>query len=195
MSNQNLPSKSSSDTSPSLIAQSQKFEPHSWDRLVSLYGPRIRHWCRVRGLKPDSTADVEQDTWLSVARNLPAFSGTPGAGAFRAWLKVIVCRRIADHYRRQANQPQAIGGSSVQEMLHAISFVTRRGEASSTGGSENWQSQVNLAKSQHSDRAWEIFSRCLVDGQTTDAVAQEFGVTPANVRQIRSRVLKTLRSI
>jgi RNA polymerase sigma-70 factor (ECF subfamily) len=195
MSSQHLHSKSPSGTSPTLIAESQKFDPHSWDRLVSVYGPRIRHWCRVRGLKPDATADVEQDTWLSVARSLPAFSGTPGAGAFRAWLKVIVSRRIADHYRRTADQPQALGGSSVHEMLQAISFLTGANEASSASGPEKWLSQINLAKSQHSDKAWEIFSRCLIDGHTTESVAQEFGVTPANVRQIRSRILKTLRSI
>ncbi|XZE19195.1 RNA polymerase sigma factor [Pirellulaceae bacterium SH449] len=193
MSNQNFQSNASSGTSPTLIARAQEFEPSSWNRLVLLYGPRIRHWCRVRGLKPDATADVEQETWLSIARNLRTFSGTPGAGAFRAWLKVIVSRRIADHYRNNASQPEAIGGSSVHEMLHAISFLTRTSDVSSAGGCEKWQSQIDLTKSQYSDRAWEIFCRSVIDGHGTESVAQEFGVTSVNVRKIRSRILKTLR--
>lgn len=78
-------------------------------------------------------------------------------------------------------------------MLHAISFLTRTIDASSAGGCEKWQSQIDLAKSQCSDRAWEIFCRSVIDGHSTESVAQEFGVTTANVRKIRSRILKTLR--
>ena len=42
-------------------------------------------------------------------------------------------------------------------------------------------------------RTWEIFSRAVVDQIPTAMVAQEFSVTPAAVRQARSRILRRLR--
>ncbi len=41
-------------------------------------------WCRGQGLDRIATADVIQDSWMSVARGLASFRSQPGAGAFRA---------------------------------------------------------------------------------------------------------------
>jgi RNA polymerase sigma-70 factor (ECF subfamily) len=40
---------------------------------------------------------------------------------------------------------------------------------------------------------WQAFWRCVVDQRTTEEVAVSLAMTPANVRQCRSRVLRRLR--
>ncbi len=42
-------------------------------------------------------------------------------------------------------------------------------------------------------RTWEIFHRSVIDQLPTNLVAEEFGVTAANVRKVRSRILHRLR--
>ena len=45
------------------------------------------------------------------------------------------------------------------------------------------------------ERMWQIFWRVTVDGNSATAVAEEFGATPAAVRQIKSRILRRLKQI
>ena len=48
-------------TSLTLLGRVQAQQPEAWDRLVELYAPLVRHWCRKSGLSPEDTADVFQD--------------------------------------------------------------------------------------------------------------------------------------
>jgi RNA polymerase sigma-70 factor (ECF subfamily) len=42
-------------------------------------------------------------------------------------------------------------------------------------------------------RTWQVFTRSVIDQTSTIVVADEFGITQAAVRQIRSRVLRRIR--
>ena len=48
-------------------------------------------------------------------------------------------------------------------------------------------------QSEFEARTWQAFWRSVVDGIATSEVAQEFGMSEANVRQSRSRILRRLR--
>ena len=207
-------------TRGSLLAAAIGAEPKAWQRLVSLYEPRMRRWCRVQGLDEIAASDVIQDAWMSVARGLASFRSEPGAGAFRAWLHQIVRRRIVDHRRRQGLAQPAVGGSSFALQLSELPFegeppgelpdseaypshATRMfrlaapgqetlSRDSATSESLLHQAMARVQREVESN-TWQAFWRCVVDQRTTEEVAVSLAMTPANVRQCRSRVLRRLR--
>ncbi|MEQ1827203.1 MAG: sigma-70 family RNA polymerase sigma factor [Pirellula sp.] len=187
---------SSNGTSPSLLAGLQISNSDAWQKLVSLYGPRILVWCRLRGVDQASAADILQETLLSVARSLPQFHSNPGSGAFRAWLKRIAERRISDWLRVHSEQPNGIGGSSIAYRLMQLPgpFDESKSEiANYTDASRSILEILEAIKPSYEPKTWQAFERCVIDGKETAEVATEIGLTPANVRQIRSRILRHIR--
>ena len=180
-------------TRGSLLAAAIGSEPEAWQKLVTLYEPRISLWCRGQGLDQPATSDVIQDTWMSVARGLARFRSEPGHGAFRAWLHQIVRRRIADYRRREGHAPGAVGGSSFTMRLAALPFEGEpRSDASAK--SENAVGRaMAIVQREVEPKTWQAFWMCVVDQQSTEEVAKLLEMTPANVRQCRSRVLRRLR--
>lgn len=188
-------SPSSLGTSPSLLSAAKAGQRVAWERLVAHYRPRIRQWCRIKGLDEFASAEVEQETLMSVAQSLCRFKSTAGAGAFRAWLWKIVQRRIADFRIRQSREPRAIGGSSIAETIGSIPQTDGEGSSDSRQLSDFLQAKLKQIEVDYTPRAWLAFLRSVVDGRPTDEVALEFQMTPAGVRQIRSRILRHLRDI
>jgi RNA polymerase sigma-70 factor (ECF subfamily) len=181
-------------TRGSLLAAAIGAEPAAWQQLVTLYEPRMRHWCRMQGLDETATADVLQDAWISVARGLASFRSRPGEGAFRAWLHQIVRRRIVDLRRRIGRLEPAVGGSTFAMRLSEL-----QQEDASSAVSRDASLPMSLQKAMEQvqrdvdPKTWQAFWRCVVDQRATEDVAGELGMTPANVRQCRSRVIRRLR--
>lgn len=197
---------SSLATSPTLLTQLQQESHEAWVRLVKLYSPRMTAWCFTKGLDATSTQDILQETWISVGKSIGRFESNAGQGAFRAWLHRILNRRIADYYRRMNPHPTCSGGYSVVGKLVDTTVTDRCAEESSVSAMANalnprtalklpevLKEKLELARRSVDEKTWAIFSRSVLDGGATERVAQEFSVSPANVRQIRSRVLRKLR--
>jgi RNA polymerase sigma-70 factor, ECF subfamily len=188
-------SEPSSATSPTLLREVQQGTDAAWSRLVECYRPLIMGCCRRRGLDASTSDDILQETLLSVRRSLPQFQSPPGVGAFRAWLRQIVERRITDSMRRSAREPVGLGGSSV---LHRWNLVAGRSDSESGDQMIDIPSlseaMVRLASS-YSPRVWNAFERSVFDDRPTAEVAHEFQMTEVAVRQLRSRILRRLREI
>src|SRR5262249_61234030 len=87
------------ETRLSLLCRAQTGETNAWKDLTDLYRPLIRGWLNRQGVPARDLEDVSQDVLLSVIKHLPGFQHTGHRGAFRAWLRTIVCRRTADYWR------------------------------------------------------------------------------------------------
>src|SRR5262249_55993815 len=64
--------------------------------------------------------DLSQEVLLSVVKHLPAFQHSGHRGAFRCWLRTIVCSRAADYWRALDADTQASGGSVATAALQQI---------------------------------------------------------------------------
>ena len=168
-------------------------EPEAWQKLVTLYEPRISLWCRGQGLDQPATSDVIQDTWMSVARGLAHFRSQPGHGAFRAWLHQIVRRRIADYRRREGHAPAVVGGSSFTMRLAELPFEGEPRSDASAKPEVAVGRAMAIVQREVEPKTWQAFWMCVVDQLSTEEVAKLLEMTPANVRQCRSRVLRRLR--
>src|SRR5262245_21513910 len=108
-------------TSLSLLARVQQHENDAWKRFVHLYGPLVERWVKATCVRPSDVPDLCQEVFRCLTRSIATFKRpTGGIGSFRAWLRTVTRNSVLDHYRRQQNQPQAIGGSDAFERMQSI---------------------------------------------------------------------------
>ena len=107
-------------TSLTLLARVQTDQPDAWERMLELYAPLVRHWCRRCDLSTEDTADVFQETFRSVAEHISAFDKDDQQGSFRGWLRTITSNKIRDHFRRHSGKAVALGGTDAQLHLQSL---------------------------------------------------------------------------
>src|ERR1700751_3378513 len=98
------------ETRQSLLLRAQTGEGDAWKDLTDLYPPLIIGWLNRQGVPARDLEDLSQDILLSVVKHLPAFEHSGRRGAFRSWLRTIVCSRTADYWRAPQAGAHRAGG-------------------------------------------------------------------------------------
>jgi len=163
---------------------------------VDLYTPLVAHWIRRCGLDPSDTADCIQDVFAAVAMSLESYQATGTSGGFRAWLWTITRNKVRDLIRRKRRHPRPRGGSTAWQQLNEIpdeSVVPNDEPTDSAHLDELIGRGLEQIRSEFEPRSWQAFWRTAVDGIPDAIASQELGMTPAAVRQHRSRILRRLR--
>src|SRR5215469_127304 len=106
-----------SETRHSLLLRAQSGDEDAWKDMTDLYRPLILGWCTRQGVPAADLEDLAQDILLSVVKHLPAFGHSGHRGAFRAWLRTIVCSRTTDYWRAVGGRAPASGGSGATAAL------------------------------------------------------------------------------
>ncbi len=83
-----------------VIAGAKAGAPWALEALYLDLHPRLLRYLSV--VDRNFAEDLASETWLAVARSLPAFDGDEDG--FRSLLFTVARRRAMDHRRRQANQ-------------------------------------------------------------------------------------------
>jgi RNA polymerase sigma-70 factor (ECF subfamily) len=164
----------------------------AWERLLKLYGPAVAGWCHKARVSAEDSADISQEVFQAVARGIVGFRRDRPADSFRGWLYTITRRRLLDHWRRAARQPQAAGGPEGHDRLLQVPAAEPRVPEAEDSWAE-YQRGVVAIRGQFEERTWEAFWRMTVDGRTATEVAAELGMTPGAVYVAKSRVLRRLR--
>src|SRR5215471_2977517 len=86
------------ETRQSLLLRAQTGEENAWKDL----------------------ADLSQEVLLSVVKHLPSFQHSGNRGAFRSWLRTIVCSRTTDYWRAAEARTPGAGGSGAIVALQQI---------------------------------------------------------------------------
>jgi RNA polymerase sigma-70 factor (ECF subfamily) len=189
-------SASQTSTSRSLLERVRADEPAAWERLVGLYAPLVYHWCRQYGVQEHDAADVFQEVFQSVAAHIGGFRRERPGDTFRGWVRTITHNKVLDHFRRRGREPQAAGGSEMQQRLsEAPAESDVSGDDSRDGALERglFHRALELIRADFEDRTWRAFWRTAVDGETAHEVGIELNMTPGAVRVAKSRVLQRLR--
>ena len=179
-------------TRPSLIERVRGHDSAAWQRMVGLYGPLVAHWCRRNGLDAHSTADCLQEVFIALSQSMAAYVPSNRPGSFRGWLWGITQNKIRDHWRKHERQIAATGGSTAMHMLHSIESGDDEPQ-SSIINNRLMRAALEVVRSEVETRTWAIFERSVIDQLPADAVASEFNIQPAAIRQIRSRILRRMR--
>jgi RNA polymerase sigma-70 factor (ECF subfamily) len=183
------------DTRQSLLVRAQTGEENAWKDLTDLYRPLIIAWLNRQGVPAVDLEDLSQDVLLSVVKHLPSFEHSGQRGAFRSWLRTIVCSRTTDYWRAIGAKTQASGGSgataALQEIADPESDLNRQ-----------WDEEhdryvlgclLDLVEQEFEPTTLRAFRRLALDGASGAEAAEELGLSVAAVYVAKSRVLQRIR--
>jgi RNA polymerase sigma-70 factor (ECF subfamily) len=183
-------------TQQSLLLRAQAGEANAWTDLTSLYRPLILGWLHRQGVPARDLEDLCQDILLSVVKSLPTFEHSGRTGAFRCWLRTIVCRRAVGYWRAGEAAIQPSGGSgaaALEQLADPDSDLNRR-----------WDEEhdhyvldclLDLMGQEFEPATLRAFRRLALDGASGAEVAQELGLSVAAVYVAKSRVLQRIRQV
>jgi RNA polymerase sigma-70 factor (ECF subfamily) len=169
-------SQPSGSTSHTLLERVRRSDPEAWRKFVEVYGPLVAYWCRRPGLQADDVADVVQETFRAVARNIDRFRHDREQGSFRGWLRTIVTNKLRDWVRADRRRPTAIGGDDAYRCLLESPDLL----AIQTGSDDEvceqsiiFHGSLALIRAEFNDHTWQAFWRLAVDAAPPSQVAQE----------------------
>ena len=183
------------ETRQSLLFRAQTGEENAWKDLTDLYRPLILGWLNRQGVPSRDLEDLSQDILLTVVKHLPTFQHSGNRGAFRSWLRTIVCSRTADYWRAVDPGNQADGGSGATVALQQI-------EDPDSDLNRQWDEEhdryvldclLDLVGEEFEPTTLQAFRRLALDGVSGAEAAQELGLSVAAVYMARSRVLARIR--
>ena len=189
-------------TSRSLLMQLTDGQPAAWERLTSLYAPLVYHWCWSMRLAEQDMPDVFQQVFQSVASHIQAFHKDGPGYTFRSWLRAITRNKVRDHFRRNAHQAQAAGGTDAQIYFSQLAAPLADPEEADEEGAHDEEEEVRQLlrgalehiREQVQPQTWLAFWKVVVEGKTPEQVGEELAMRPGTVRVARSRVLSRLHS-
>jgi RNA polymerase sigma-70 factor (ECF subfamily) len=183
------------ETRQSLLLRAQNGEENAWKDVTDLYRPLVFGWLNRQGVPASDLEDLSQEVLLSVVKHLPTFQFSEQRGAFRTWLRTIVCRRAADYWRAIDTKTQATGGSGAIAALQQIADPDS--ELNRQWDEEHDQYVVHclldLVEKNFEPMTVQAFRRLALDGASGADVAQELGLSVAAVYVAKSRVLARIR--
>jgi RNA polymerase sigma-70 factor (ECF subfamily) len=184
-----------SDTRQSLLLRAQTGEENAWKDLTDLYRPLIIGWLNRQGVPAGDLEDLSQDVLVSVVKHLPNFEHSGNRGAFRSWLRTIVCSRTTDYWRATVESIPASGGSgataALQQIMDPDSDLNRQ-----------WDEEhdryvlrclLDLVEQEFEPTTLRAFRRLALEGASGAQVAGELGLSVAAVYVAKSRVLQRIR--
>jgi RNA polymerase sigma-70 factor (ECF subfamily) len=189
-------------TSRSLLAQLQDGQAAAWERLTSLYAPLVYHWCRTMRLPEQDMPDVFQQVFQAVAAHIRTFRKDRPGDTFRHWLRAITRNKVRDHFRRDARQARAAGGTDAQGYFAQLAAPGADPEEAEGGDAGDEEGEVRhllrgaleRIRGQVQPQTWQAFWAVVVEGKTPEEVGEELGMRPGTVRVAKSRVLSRLRA-
>jgi len=118
----------SEHTSPELLGRvgQDPSDQEAWATFVAHYGPKIRGWCRQRGLQAADADDVTQDVLLRLARALRRFTYDPSR-SFRGWLRLVTEHALSDYFAVRKRRRRSGGGDDGLAALETWRRMTTSG--------------------------------------------------------------------
>lgn len=179
-------------TSSSLLDRVRAHDDEAWRRFVRLYSPLVYSWAKRCGLRNQDAADVLQEVFHAVARNIGQFHRNP-TGSFRGWLWSVTRNKVRDHFR--ACGAVAVGGSEMQQRLGEVpedepDEWSRSGDCNRTGLVAR---AAELIRDDFEPHTWQAFWRLAVEGHAARDIAADLGMSIDAVYQAKARVLRRLR--
>jgi RNA polymerase sigma-70 factor (ECF subfamily) len=167
-------------TSRSLLSAAKQDDADAWQRLVRLYAPLVASWCRRSGVTNQDIADVLQDVFAAVARNLDRFRKERPADTFRGW-PTITRNKVHDYYRHRG-EDSAAGGTEAAATIVLDPF-------SATDTDDPADDAVLVAScggrrclGEFHQRTWRAFWGQIVEGRTAAEIGENLHMQPGHVR-------------
>ena len=183
------------DTSQTLLEKLRDpTDSTAWDRFVSLYTPLLLSWARRLRLQGTDPADLVQDVFVKLLRELPQFRYDPKKGNFRSWLRTLCFHQWTDYRRKHGIRLRQLGNSELAAL-----------ETTDDGLEEFWTREFNGFLVRQALRICDelcgefepqtifAFKEVMMNHRPVNEVAQQLGIAPNAVSLAKVRVLQRLR--
>jgi RNA polymerase sigma-70 factor (ECF subfamily) len=182
-------------TSASLLERVRADDPEAWRRFVHLYSPLVYAWCRRSGLNADDTADVAQEVFRAVAGHIAGFRRDRPGDSFRGWLWTVTRNKLRDFFRRAAERPVAVGGSTMHGRIMEVPDEEPAPDdpSAADGPGGLLHRALELIRTDFEETSWKAFWLVAVERRPTADVAAELGLSVFAVYQAKYRVTRRLR--
>ncbi len=173
----------SDESFAALIKAAQNGEQPAWARIYrDLAGP-VRGYLSSRGAgDPD---DLTSETFLQVARNIGAFSGSEAS--FRSWVFVIAHRRLIDARRRSGRKSEGVS-------LEGQAVDSIGGDVEAEAMDQLATSEVEKVLDSLTEEQRDVLALRVIGNLTLEETAHVLGKTLGSVKALQRRGLATLRS-
>jgi RNA polymerase sigma-70 factor (ECF subfamily) len=189
------PNVETSATSLTLIGHVKAHDDDAWKRLVDLYSPLLRQWCGRWGVQGADADDVLQEIFQGVFVSLRHFRRDRDGASFRGWLHGVARYKVLSLIRRA--ELRGPGGTDFFEksllLPDPVADTPNQEEGLLVGNP--YGDALEIVRAEFEDRTWQAFWRTTVEGQPTAVIAEALNITPAAVRQAKSRVLRRLKEV
>ena len=184
------------DATSSLLRGAGARDPAAWQRLVNLYSPLVRHWCRqVRGSVRRYSGCLAGDICDRLREDRNVCPGSSRDNIPRLGLAGLPS--TSSRNTLAGGGEAAVGGTDAQKRFQQIPAEERGTdvELSESAGEliELYRSALKQVQNQFEDRTWKAFWRVTIENASPAEVAAELGMTANAVRQAKSRVLRRLK--
>ncbi len=164
-------------------------DQEAWRRFVTHYTPLLYHWARGLGLRTAAAADLVQDVFITLLRNLPEFRYDRHK-SFRGWLRAVALNKWRDDRRRRLSspteenygpppEPPAPDGALVFEEAEYHKYLAIHA--------------LRVMQAEFRPATWKACWEHVVVGRPAAEVAAELGVTVNAVYLAKCHVLSRLR--
>jgi RNA polymerase sigma-70 factor (ECF subfamily) len=177
-------------TSPSLLERLRRpGEAAAWARFVDLYTPLLYHWARRAGLQEADSADLVQDVFAVLLRQMPTFAYDCHR-SFRSWLRTVTLNKWREKQRRRAARPPEAGDAALADLASppaedALEETEYRQHLA--------RRALELMQADFPPPTWKACWEVVVSGRRPAEVAAELGMSVDSVYTAKSRVLRRLR--
>jgi RNA polymerase sigma-70 factor (ECF subfamily) len=181
-------------TPMSLLDRIRANDPAAWQRLMDLYRPLVLFWCTRQGIHGPDGEDVSQEVFAAAATGLEDFRRDRPGDTFRGWLRGITRNKALLHFRHNQGKHQAEGGSAAWAQLQNIADpLAEPDESEGAEVGQLYRRALELVRSEFEERTWQAFWLSAIEDRSVAALSAELGMSPASIRQAKSRVLRRLK--
>ena len=178
----------------SILERARAHDPEAWQRLSQLYRPLVLFWCNRARVRSEDAEDVAQEVFAAVSRGLGRFRRDREGDTFRGWLRGITRNHILLHFRKIQGKPLAEGGSEALLNLHDLPDpLPGPGEDEEVEMNQLYKRALEQVRSKFEERTWQAFWLTVIQNRAPATLTEELGMTVANIRQAKSRVLRLLK--
>jgi RNA polymerase sigma-70 factor (ECF subfamily) len=152
----------------------------------------VLFWCARGHIPTGDVEDVAQETLAAAAAGLPGFRRDRPGDTFRGWLRAITRNQVLLWFRRNRDRTPARGGSGAWQELQELADPLPGPDDEAEVG-QLYRRALDQVRAEFEQQTWQAFWLTVIEDRSPAALSAELGMTPAAIRQAKSRVLRRLK--